>query len=64
MPETRVIYTLEDVKILLAKEHNVYSESISIYENGELKLDNGRGVGEVEDKTYLFEVVLEEEIKF
>ena len=55
MPTNRMLYTLEDVKNMIADFEDVKPEDVEIYECGTLKLDAQFSV-DVNDNSYIFQV--------
>ena len=61
MPIKRIIYTLGEIKDLVAKEHGVERENIRIFESNEILLRDGSCDinNSVDDNTLLLEFDLE-----
>ena len=55
MPTNRMLYTLEDIKKLIAYFEEVKPEDVQIYECGTLRLEN-RSPSDVADNSYIFQV--------
>jgi hypothetical protein len=56
MPTNRIIYTLQDIKILLARIHHVKKEAVDVYEGNKIELDCGQGRFEIHENSYLFQL--------
>lgn len=54
MATIRILYTLEDVKKLLARIHNVPIDQINVFDSEKLHVETSLGTFEIEDETYLF----------
>ena len=56
MPTIRKLYTLGEVRAIIAKIEKVDAENVIIYEASELSLEDCFGGRGVEDETYIFQV--------
>lgn len=59
MPDTRILYTLNDVIKLIAKEEGVDFSKVSTFEQNSLEFDGNNNFGNpvpIEDGSYIFQV--------
>jgi hypothetical protein len=57
LPTIRKLYTLQEVKELLAKKNNVHEKDVDVFENRTIEISDILGNSyEVEDNSYLFQV--------
>ena len=57
MPETRIVYTLKDVRDLLSRTHRVDVSQVKIFASHELCMDDYCGTYVVDDETFIFEII-------
>ena len=56
MPTTRTLYTLQDIKKLIADSMDTDTNLVDVFENGTLQIDGAGIVTPVEDDIYIFQV--------
>jgi len=58
MPTTRKLYTLGDLKFMIAEKNGVEPDTVKIYEENELLLDSMVFMGKIncEDRTFVLQV--------
>jgi len=56
MPQNRILYTLQDIKKILAEKHRINIENVQIYERCTLNLEDGFGYHELESNSFLFQI--------
>jgi hypothetical protein len=60
MAVKRYIYTLEDLKQIIAYKHKISIEDVVIYNYSDLTIDHGFGPNKVDNETYILHVDEEE----
>ena len=56
MPTIRLLYTLEEIKKLLADKHHVPIVNVTTFNSESLSMDYGGGDSEVKEDNFLFQV--------
>ena len=56
MPQKRILYTLDEVKKILAKENDMDAEFVHIYEGCKLELRDFYGNHDVNSDSFIFQV--------